>query len=70
MININVADDNTVCSWRKLCFYVDSWVCVPVGMYVSEWFTVNVGLRQDGAMATWLFNVYLGGVMRGCLLKG
>ena len=27
-------------------FYVDSWACVRVGNDVSEWFPVNVGLRQ------------------------
>ena len=27
-------------------FYVDSRECVRVGNYVSEWFTVNIGLRQ------------------------
>ena len=28
-------------------FYVDSRVCACVGMDVSEWFPINVGLRQD-----------------------
>ena len=27
-------------------FYVDSMVCVQVGVDVSEWFPINVGLRQ------------------------
>ena len=36
--------------WRKLLkavqsFYVDSRACVWVGIQVSEWFPVNVGLR-------------------------
>ena len=45
-------------------FYVDSRACVLVGNYVSEWFPVNVGLRQDCGMSPWLFNVYLDGVVR------
>ena len=28
------------------CFYIDSRACVQVGNDVSEWFPVNVGLRQ------------------------
>ena len=31
-------------------FYVDSRVCVWVGNDVSEWFPVNIGLRQDCVM--------------------
>ena len=45
-------------------FYVDSWVCVRVGNDVSEWFPVNVGLRQGCVMSPWLFNVYMYGVVR------
>ena len=30
-------------------FYVHSRVCVQVGMDVTEWFRVNVGLRELGA---------------------
>ena len=45
-------------------FYVDSRVCVRVGNYVSEWFPVNVGLRQGCVMSSWLFNVYKDGVVR------
>ena len=29
-------------------FNIDSWACVRVGNDVSEWFLVNVGLRQTG----------------------
>ena len=29
---------------------------------VSEWFPVNVGLRQDCVMSPWLFNVCMDGV--------
>ena len=45
-------------------FYVDSSACVRVGNDVSKWFPVNVGLRQGCAMSPWLFNVYMGGVVR------
>ena len=63
-----MADAKSVWSWRKFfgnCnFYVDSRACVPVGNDVSEWFPVNVGLRQGCVMSTWLFNVYMDGVVR------
>ena len=39
-------------------FYVDRKVCVRVENYVSEWFPVNVGLRQSYVKCPWLFNVY------------
>ena len=42
-------------------FYVDSMAC---GNEVSEWFPVNVGLRQDCVMCPWLFNLYMDGVVR------
>ena len=45
-------------------FYVDSRACVRVGNDVSEWFLVNVGLRQGCVMSPWLFNVYMDGVVR------
>ena len=45
-------------------FYVDSRACVRVGNDVSEWFPVNVGLRQGCVISPWLFNVYMGGVVR------
>ena len=31
---------------------------------VSEWFPVNVGLRQCCVKSPWLFNVYMDGVVR------
>ena len=34
-----------------------------VGNDVSEWFPVNVGLRQGCVMSPWLFNVYMDGVV-------
>ena len=36
-----------------------------MGNDVSEWFPVNVGLRQRCVMSPWLFNVYMDGVVRG-----
>ena len=36
-------------------FYVDRKVCVRVRNDVSEWFQVNVGLRQGCVMSPWLF---------------
>ena len=41
---------------------------------MNEWFRVNVGLRQGCVMSPWLFNIYMGGVVRevnvGVLGKG
>ena len=55
-------------------FYVESRACVRVGNDMSEWFLVNVGLRQGCVMSPWLFNVYICGVVRevnvGVLGKG
>ena len=31
---------------------------------MSEWFPVNVGLRQGCVMSPWLFNVYMDSVVR------
>ena len=45
-------------------FYVDSRACVRMGNDVSEWFPVNVGLRQGCVMSPWLFNVYMVLVVR------
>ena len=67
-----MADAKSVWSWRKIIkllkavqsFYVDSMVCVRVGNDVSEWFPVNVGLRQGCVMSPWLFNAYMDGVVR------
>ena len=60
-----------IISWRKIVessaeFYVDSRACVRVGndVTVSEWFPVDVGLRQGCVMSPWLFNVYLDGMVR------
>ena len=43
-------------------FSIDSRACVQVGDDVSEWFPVNVGLRQGCMMSAWLFNVDMDGV--------
>ena len=40
-----------------LCFYVDRRACVEVGMDVSEWFPIIVGLRQGCVRSPWLFNM-------------
>ena len=45
-------------------FYVDSRACVRAGNNASEWFPVNVGLRQGCVISPWLFNVYMDGVVR------
>ena len=45
-------------------FYVDSRACVRAGNDVSEWFPVNVGLRQGCVMSPWFFNVYMDDVVR------
>ena len=45
-------------------FYVHNKACVQVGMDVSEWFPVNVGLRQGYVLSLLLFNVYMDGVER------
>ena len=64
-----VADAKSVWSWRKIVessaefSFVDSRACVPMGNDVSEWFSVNVGLRQGCVMSPWLFNVYMDGVV-------
>ena len=45
-------------------FYIDSRACVRVGNDVSEWFPVNVGVRQGCVISPWLFNVYIDDVIR------
>ena len=41
-----------------------SFMCaIQLGNDVSEWFPVNVGLRQGCVMSPWLFNVYMDGVV-------
>ena len=45
-------------------FYINSRAGVLVSNDVSEWFPVNVGLRQGCVMSLWLFNVYMDGAVR------
>ena len=61
-----MADAESVWSWKKIVessadFYVDCMACVRVGNDASEWFPVNVGLRQGCVMSPWLFNVCMDG---------
>ena len=45
-------------------FYIDSRACVQVGNVMSEWFLVNIGLRQGCVTSPWVINVYMDGVVR------
>ena len=45
-------------------FYVDSKACVRIGNEVSEWFSVNVGVRLSYVMAPWLMNLNMDGIER------
>ena len=47
-----------------LSFYVESQACVIDESGMSEWFDVNVGLRQECVMSPWLFIVYIDGIVR------
>ena len=49
---------------RVKSFYVGIKACVRVGNEVSEWLPVRVGLRQGCVMSSWLFNLYMDGVVR------
>ena len=55
--------------WDGLIFsgftsFFEDRACVREGNDVSEWFPVNVGLRQGCVVSPWLFNVYIDGVVR------
>ena len=50
-------------------FFIDSRACIRVGNDLSEWFAVNVGLRQGCMMSPWLFNVYMNGVVREVIVR-
>lgn len=45
-------------------FYRNSRASVRVGKGESDWFEVNMGLRQGCVMSPWLFNMYMDGVVR------
>ena len=61
-----MADAKSVWSWRKIVVSSAEFLCtcVQVGNDVSQWFPVNIGLRQRCVMSPWLFNVYMDGVVR------
>ena len=44
--------------------YVDSLASVRVKVGESEWFRIDIGLRQAYIMSLWLFNVYMDAVMK------
>ena len=50
-------------------FYIDSRACVRVRNDVSDWFPVNVGLRQGCVISPWLFDVYMDGVVREVIIR-
>lgn len=45
-------------------FYRESKVSVSLGNKLSEFFRVRVGLRQGYVMSSWLFSLYLDGMVR------
>ncbi len=45
-------------------FYEGSRACVRVGRGESDWFEVNDGLQQGCVMSSWLFNMYMDGLVR------
>ena len=45
-------------------FYAESEACVRVCRKESEWFGVEVSLRQGCVMSMWLFNLFMDGVKR------
>ena len=44
--------------------YVDSSACVRVKGGESERFKIDSGVRQGCIMSSWLFNVYMDGVIK------
>ena len=42
---------------------IDSLACVRVKGGESEWFRIDIGVKQ-GCYIPWLFNVYMDGVMK------
>ena len=45
-------------------FYRNSRACVRVNRNVSDYFNVDVGLREGCVMSPWLFNVFMDSVIR------
>jgi hypothetical protein len=44
--------------------YKESMVCVRIGEGLGRKFRVDMGLRQGCVMSTWLFNIFIDGVVR------
>ena len=61
MLRVNKVGGKFLKVVKSCCIY--SLACVRLGMDVSEWFPVNVGLTQGCVMSPLLFNVYMGGVV-------
>ena len=47
-----------------MSFYEEGSACVRVGSKASESFQVKMGLRQGCVMSSWLFNMYMEGIVR------
>src|SRR5678816_2535410 len=44
--------------------YDDSETCVKINGAESDCFNINCGVRQGCVMSSWLFNLYMDGVMK------
>ena len=44
--------------------YVNSLTSVRVKEGASEWFRIDIGVRQGCIMSPWIFNVYMDAVMK------
>ena len=44
--------------------YVDGSACVIVKGGEREWFRIDSGMRQGCIMSSWLFNVYMDGIVK------
>ena len=49
---------------RIKSMYVDSSACVRIEGGESEQFRIDSGMRQECIMSSWLFNVYMDGVIK------
>ena len=49
--------------------YDNNRMCERAEGEESEWFESKVGLRQGCVMSPWLFNIYVDGVVRRCILE-